>query len=296
MMRGTRMQLDSWDWLPVDRFGDGPPRWTIGAGKSWQRPSQTQVEATAQRDNVVRKLEWHCRDQRVTDYGRLARLLSSCSSTSRCHSGACPICIRALQRHFVVEGVRFASWVAAAPRQGATIRSLVPDFGAALPGRLDRFDWGEFVRRSRRALGQCGIKKYLLSADVSLNHWEQRQDESVFQVQLWGQLEEPSWAWRERLKDKINSRGAITNPVFEFEPRSLEASLAYGVKNKFTRRVSFMRAYPERLGRKASRDTISRELRGARWAELMLFLNDIGLGGRIVAQGVDLGVRRAIES
>jgi hypothetical protein len=63
MMHGTRMQSVSSDWLPVDRFGDGPPRWTIGAGKSWQRPSQTLGEAMAQRDKAVRKLKWHSRSK-----------------------------------------------------------------------------------------------------------------------------------------------------------------------------------------------------------------------------------------
>jgi hypothetical protein len=122
-----------------------------------------------------------------------------------------------------------------------------------MPGELDVFDWDEFVRRSKRALGECGIERYLLSADASLNHWEGRRDESVFQLQLWGLLEEPRRVWREGLIEEINISGAITKPVFKFEPRCVKASLAYGVKSKFTRRVSFMREYPESLDREASR-------------------------------------------
>jgi hypothetical protein len=145
-------------------------------------------------------------------------------------------------------------------------------------------------------LAECGIERYLLSADASLNHWEGRRDERVFQLQLWGLLEEPRRAWREGLIDEINISGAITKPVFKFEPRSIKASLGYGVKSKFTRRVSFMREYPESLDREASRDTISRELRGAPWAELMLFLHDMGLRGRIIARGVNVITYRGIAS
>jgi len=76
------------------------------------------------------------------------------------------------------------------------VHSLVPDFGVAAPAVLDRFEWTEFLRQSRRALGRCGIERYLLSADVSLNHWERRRDEALFQFQLWGLLEEPRCAWR----------------------------------------------------------------------------------------------------
>src|ERR1700683_388335 len=198
------MQSDSCDWLPVDRFGAGPPHWTIGAGKSWQRPSQTLGEAMTQRDEAIRKLEWHSREQRVADYGRLARRLSSCRCGKRCGSGACPICIRALGRHVVVEGARFGSQLATVRGQGVNIHSLVPDFGRALPGGLDAFDWDEFVRRSKRALSECGIERYLLSADASLNHWEGRRDEGVFQLQLWGLLEEARRTWREGLIEEIN--------------------------------------------------------------------------------------------
>jgi hypothetical protein len=164
------------------------------------------------------------------------------------------------------------------------------------PGALDLFDWDGFVRQSKRALAECGIERYLLSVDASLNHAEGRRDESVFHLQLWGLLEEPRWTWRERLMEEINISGAITKPVFKFEPMSVKAALAYGVKSKFTRRVSFIRAYPDRFDRAASRDTISRALRGAPWAELMLFLHNIGLSGRIIARGVDVIARRGIGS
>ena len=95
------------------------------------------------------------------------------------------------------------------------VHSLVPDFGVAAPAVLDRFEWTEFLRQSRRALGRCGIERYLLSADVSLNHWERRRDEALFQFQLWGLLEEPRCAWRESLKEDINGAEAIMRPVFE---------------------------------------------------------------------------------
>src|SRR5258705_8882401 len=82
------------DWVRTalsnrDLFGDGPPQWN-------NLPSRLDAfqERTA-RTRLLRKHEAY----------RLAFRLATCTVPSPCRSGACPVCTRALQRHFVSEAL-----------------------------------------------------------------------------------------------------------------------------------------------------------------------------------------------
>jgi hypothetical protein len=120
---------------------------------------------------------------------------------------------------------------------------------------------------------------------VSLNQWSDRREAAIFQFQLWGPFNEPSEPWRTPLKDAINMSGTVTRPVQTVVPDRPRASLAYGLKSKFARRVSYVADNAHRSDRLPCRDTRDRPLRGAPWVELMLFLDRIGLEGRIIELG-----------
>src|SRR5271170_877587 len=79
--------------------------------------------------------------------------------------------------------------------------------------------------------------------------------------------------------------GTVTRPVQTVVPDRPRASLAYGLKSKFARRVSYIADNAHRSDRLPCRDTRDRPLRGAPWVELMLFLDRIGLEGRIIELG-----------
>jgi hypothetical protein len=240
MTQGKRMTTR--DLLTETHFGDGPPHWRLNAGKAWACASRTGSETTELRDVVARKLEWHGHKQGGKKCLQLATLLRSCREQQRCFSGACPICTRALQRWFVTEDLRLDARI----DQGLEIVSLVPDFGQARCGSLAQLDWSSFQAQARHALRRVGIRRILAGVDVSLNHSDGCPGDAVFQFQLWGPFEEPSAPWREELKRRLNLSGSVARPVLRFTPDRPRASLAYAVKEKFKRRVSFVDNSPGR--------------------------------------------------
>ena len=249
------------DAVTTEYFGDGPPHWIVGAEKLWERPAQTSCQAARVRDEVVRKLDWHRHHLHVRDCAAIADKLDACRSNRRCFCGACPICLRATQRWFVDRGQRFGAWLNTARGQNIKIFSLVPDFGTVPVGELAEFDWRAFRARSEGALRKSGVDRFLTGVDVSMNHWDGSRDEAVFQFQFWGLVEEPPGPWRERFKETVNRCRSVIRPIYSFEPRSVRASLAYGLKSEFTRRVSYVRESANRDDRGPAQDTRGRKLR-----------------------------------
>ena len=86
-------------------FGDGAPTWRIGRGEPWERPSDTFAEADGQREQLIIKLEWHSAHSNMRPANQLARKLRRCGGSRRCRSGACPVCVRAVQRLCVEVGI-----------------------------------------------------------------------------------------------------------------------------------------------------------------------------------------------
>jgi hypothetical protein len=170
--------------LTDNLFGDGPPTWTVSKSRPWERRCDRLADATAQRDRACRKLLWHAANSGCKEAKHLAVKLRSCNEKRRCLSGACPICIRALQRWFVTTSVTVRrNWT----DPDAQSLSVVPDFGRVRMGALSTFDWNKFCRRSARALAQCGIRNALLAVDISLDHVE-GQAPRFFQIHFWGCL------------------------------------------------------------------------------------------------------------
>jgi hypothetical protein len=166
--------------------------------------------------------------------------------------------------------------------------SLVPDFGRVVLGHLLTFDNIAFRTSTRDALIDSGIRRFILGLDASLNHEDGKPDEAHWQLQWWGFFEEPSGSWRERLKSRVNPSRIVSRPIKTITPNSLEAAAAYGLKNTFKRRVSFVKANLDRDDRGECRNTNDRLLRGDAWVELMLFLDRIGLENRLLGHGVTM--------
>ena len=71
---------------------------------------------------------------------------------------------------------------------------------------------------------------------------------------------------------------------------SLKATVAYGVKDTFERRESYLKTNLHREDRGECRNTRGRILRGGPWVELMLFLDRIGLENRILLSARNLSL------
>jgi hypothetical protein len=86
-------------------FGDGAPTWRISRGKPSERPCESLADADRQRSQLIIKLNWHGNHHKLPVARQLARKLRRCGGPKRCNSGACPVCVRALQRLCVETGI-----------------------------------------------------------------------------------------------------------------------------------------------------------------------------------------------
>ena len=285
---------------PLGHFGDGPPWWTISKGKPWQRPSSSAREAKKRRDATVFKLRWHANHVALLAgnptptslaASALADKLEACAPPRYpCLSGACPICIRAQQRWFVRDTMQVLRPLVRDPRYRPQVLSLVPEFGRIPAGSLSAFDIDAFLVSMREALKACGIDHYKLGLDVSLNQRAGVKSPGFWQLQLWGFFHKPKRGWPTQLKALLNPNGGVTRPVEVKKPDSLEAAAAYGVKDTFVRRLSYLKTNLQREDRGECSNTRGRHLRGDAWVELMLFLDRIGLERRILLSTINLSL------
>ena len=86
-------------------FGNGAPTWRISRGKPSERPCDTFADADVQRERLANKLLWHAKHLKLPVTEQLARKLRRCRGPKPCRSGACPTCMRALQRLCVEIGL-----------------------------------------------------------------------------------------------------------------------------------------------------------------------------------------------
>ncbi|SRR5260370_29323049 len=91
--------------LLARHFGNGSPTWRIGRGKRWERPSDTLAAVDGQREQLISKLTWLGKHHNLVVPQQLARKLRRCGGPKRCKSGACPVCVRAVQRLCVEIGL-----------------------------------------------------------------------------------------------------------------------------------------------------------------------------------------------
>lgn len=272
-------------------FGDGPPDWRVGRGRLWERPCDSAAEADEQRCAVVTKLNYYFNRDRRLPVAILRSKLRNCQVRRRCFSGACPVCIRALQRWFVETGYEIGDAMARMPGGRPRFISIVPDFGRVKRGALCDFDIMRFRQHTAAALRRAGIVAIHGAMDVSLNHWEGEREEGYFQFQWWGVVAEATRLQRNRLEATVNRSGEVRRPIFQTKRSWPRAALAYGVKKLFVRRESFLDRSVACRGRAPCIDTRNRDLLGAEWLELVLFLDSIGISRRLLMFGPDAGVR-----
>ena len=262
-------------------YGDGPPFWKVGNGRSWERWCDSAEEADAQRRAVVTKLKCHRKQGKNFRLSGLIGRLSRCYPDAPCESGACPVCERALQRWFVEHGHTTGRTIAmrgGRPR----ILSIVPDFGRVPRDALRRFDFAQFRRRTAFALRQADVEWFQGAMDVSFNHDIGDRPNGYFQFQWWLLVAEATKASREVLRAQLNRSGEVKRPDYQFKPTWPRSALGYGLKRKFDRRETFWDERVSARGRAPCWNTRDRDLLGPEWVELNLCLNRIGLGSRVL--------------
>ncbi len=125
-----------------------------------------------------------------------------------------------------------------------------------------------------------------------MNHVKGNRQNAYWQLHCWGVIEDPSDridVLKQQIEQLINASGAVDKPVqiskAPIKPSSIRSVMAYALKSQFDRREWFLKSRP---GRRPFWDTQDRPLLGLPLVELLVFLDRIGLHGRLLTKGVDI--------
>jgi hypothetical protein len=261
-------------------YGDGAPRWREGRNG---KPSTTAEQAAHQRDLLVKAL----RRDRGAEAVALADKLTTCLSSHRCLSGACPICGRALQR-MCVDATRnlFADHGGEMLAVNVVMRRGWIELGDLIDD--DIFD--ETRRRLRRALEDVNVPA-VGGFDISLNEHETEEFAPYWAPHAFILVPARPLRRREaRFRQWFLGDAQTRRPIFiqEFDGRS--AGRAYAVKPDFSRRVTLL-PRPRADGSR-SFGTRTIPIWGPQRVELALALDRAGLDARLFLCGYELVASR----
>lgn len=263
-------------------WGDGPPTWIEGRGRSWQRPCLTATDAETRREqhgNLLRR--WAIAKPTAT---HVADRLDGCHPRSQCLSGACPSCTRALQRWFVAEGRRLMR--TSLNDKPLLMATVVPDFANVPLSRLTEFDLAACTRRLKRKLANAGVSQAFGGIDVSVNIDRASGKPSIVQFQYTLFLSLERGNWEKALKLSLNRSKTIERPFVVKFFDGKKVGLAYALKSNFVKRETYYANNAHRDDRTGCANTRNRELRGEAWALVMIFLDQIGLDERLFLLGL----------
>jgi hypothetical protein len=140
-------------------------------------------------------------------------------------------------------------------------------------------NWENVIAKLCRDMSSVGIQRAIGGSDFSVNIDTINKREPVLRGQFWLLIEKPKGNWSDDLKALINLSGTIKRPLKKSEYTGSYAQLAYGIKNEFNKRETYIKSTKLR---NAHINTREKKLRGDLWLKLMLFVDHIGLEGRLI--------------
>jgi hypothetical protein len=216
--------------------------------------------------------------------------LRRCRREHRCFSQACPQCAKAEQALLASATGKFTS--DQADETNIVFATIIPPNSSVPMGSLQEFDLANFKRRVRDGLAKTSAIWAAGAVDLTLN--EHRDD--VF---------EAHWSPHAHLITATDDINDLVHGLRASFPRSDKAprpvvvkewdgdfrAFSYVFKPHFARRISIARATrfnPRTNGTRSCRATTYDRLRVSERIELALFLDAIGLGGRLLFRNVRL--------
>jgi len=245
-------------------FGDGPPKWK-------HLPSR--LDALQERAARMRLFRKH-------NAPRLASKLATCVIGTPCASGACPVCTRALQRHFVSEAFPLLQ-----PTSEFLTVSLIPNARFSL-GALSQLSISEFNESVGERLAQSKIGFCVGGVDFSFNESRRGDFSPHWSPHIWLLTDKFNRArWEMRLRHQFEHSRTTPRPVKIQEWDGDLAAIGYSLKYGFSRRIST-------IGRRSNGTRVCKvtnydRLRSRERFELYSYLHEIGLGSRILLMGVE---------
>ena len=245
-------------------FGDGPPKWN-------NLPSR--LDALRERAERMRLFRKH-------DAPRLVHRLATCVVSAPCASGACPVCTRALQRHFVSEAFSILQ-----PTSDFVTVSLVPNAPFSL-ATLSQLPIADFTESVGERLARSNIYFCVGGVDFSFNESRRGDFPPHWSPHIWLLTNKFNRArWEVRLRSLFQHSQATPRPVKIQDWDGDLAALGYSLKYRFNRRISTVgrRSQDTRVCRVTNYD----RLRSQERFELYSYLHEIGLGSRILLMGIE---------
>lgn len=265
-------------------FGDGPPSWRQGWNK---RANQTSRDAKMQRDRLVDRLQKY--GERKIAVRHLARKIGRCRPSNPCLSGACPICVRALQRWFVNAADKLTGWM----KLPFSVASIVPVEGRFTPGEA-RADILRDVRASiDDKLSRAGIAVAFGGFDPGINEYPGTDISPHGQVQAW--IMTPTARINERkrpLRRLLTTSPTNLRPLYVRQFDGRLAGYAYAFKSEYVRRISLPLEENADGSTLARQNTKLRHLRRSQECELAINLDRAGLAERLFLLGAKVASGR----
>jgi hypothetical protein len=276
--------LDKYGELAVsatipDRFyHDGEPSWP-GA--------PTAHDADNQRRRLVKRLRRFAKA--FPGAAELADRLASCETGNPCNSGACPVCMRVAQRLFVgLLSHAISHEIGYKTEQVVAISMMSPRWRAPL-GHLSSLDVNVIYGGDLADIfgyHYFGSSDWIvLGTDVSLNDDTLKGQGVCWQIQLYGMASvDHRDGFGAALRENFDAASdTVRRPVRVAACDGSAKALSYAFKTNFVRRVAYVGDALTRKGepRKCWR-TRKVSLKAKEEVELRLWLNQIGLAGRVL--------------
>jgi hypothetical protein len=198
-------------------FSDSPPRWK-------SQPSYP--DACEEREARIRLFKKHGSSD-------LAVRLAQCCSSSPCLSGACPVCTRALQRHFVSQAYPILQ-----PTHAHVTISLIPNIQANF-GALARLPVTDITDLIERKLTKSRLRLCIGGIDFSFNEHRQGTIGPHWAPHIWLLASNYNQArWERLLRRHFQRTQSILRPVKIQDWDGDRSAIGYALKYKFGRRIS----------------------------------------------------------
>lgn len=272
-------------------YGDGPPYLPNNRQK---RAAPTKADADREARRAIKRLKRRARQLKEIDpeqarrLSRLVRLLKSCRQDSRCFSGACPLCQRAVQCWLVRALTRFVDRVG----EPLGIASIIPTARFAIGDPAAVEGTSDLVRSLNTVESNAGITIAVGGIDFSVNEHANNAFAPHIQPHYWffaplSQLRAARGELNSRYSEQSARHTCVRILPFDGDLRGY----AYAFKWQFSRRVTLPPKVSETGKTLRRQNTRNRSLRSLEHVHLYDVLDQVGLSGRLILHGVD--VRRS---